>query len=217
MNLKSKILMLFLILAVLFTVATVSATDLNETSHAIIADSQEEVVLEANCGVNESEILQSGNEDAVLEVSDKNVSEPVLTQVVSNDVNSTVSVSSEKEVLAVSIGASAEPVLKSSHGKLKKVSITSKYNKYVTKKVGKYKIKVYKWKGYRLGGLRIYLTKNGKYVKSSKFVTRAYFKMNGKWRWASWSHASRGYVLYHHYPVSSDVKITKVQVKFRYY
>lgn len=214
---KSKILFILLLLAVILSVSAVSASDINETVQAMADDCPEEAVLESTYTVNEEDVLKAscGNESdvVVLKASDVNASEPVLARVVSNDLNETVTVNgSVKEVKSVS----GEPVLKSSYGKIKKLTFNSKYNKYVTKKVGKYKVQVYKWKGYRLGGLRIYLIKNGKYVKRTSFATRAYFKMNGKWKWSRWSHASSGFVSYHHYDVSNNVKITKVQVKFRY-
>lgn len=222
MNFKTKTLVLFLILTVLLSVSVVSANEINETSQAVADDSQNEVVLESNSDENVlkenngDDVLKASDESSVLEVSNDNAAEPILSMVVSNELDSNVCVESDNGGSVSKLASSADPVLKSSSGQLKKVTLNSKYNKYVTKKVGKYKIKVYKWKGYRLGGLNIYLTKNGKYVKSSSFSTRAYYKMNGKWRWSSWSHASRGYESYHHYPVDSDVKITKVQVKFRY-
>lgn len=210
MNIKSKILVLLLILAVLLSVSVVSASEINETSQSVADDSQNEVVLESN---DEDSLKASNSTDAVVSKENtKDESEPVLSMVVSNDVNTTVVVnSSDKVVKSVS---SKEPVLKSS-GKVKTVTLYSKYNRHVTKYVGKYKVQVYKWKGYRLGGLRIYVTKNGNYVKRGAFLTRAYFKMNGKWKWSRWSHAASGYPMYHHYGVSKNVKITKVQVKIR--
>lgn len=222
MNFKLKALVLFIVLTVLLSVSVVSASDINETSQSIADDSQDDVVLESNSDENVlkensgDDVLKAGDENSVLEVSSDSSCEPILSMVVSNDMDSTVCVESDNGASVSKLASSQEPVLKGSSGKIKKVTLNSKYNKYVTKKVGKYKIQVYKWKGYRLGGLNIYLTKNGKYVKSSSFSTRAYYKMNGKWRWSSWSHASSGYESYHHYPVDSDVKITKVQVKFRY-
>ena len=214
---KSKILVILLLLAVILSISVVSANEINETPQAMVNDSESEVVLESNYVVNDEDVLKASMDNesdvVVLKAANDNVSEPVLAKVVSNDLNNTVVVNgSTKEVKS----SSAEPVLKSSYGKIKKLTFTSKYDKYVTKKVGKYKIQVYKWKGYRLGGLRIYLIKNGKYVKRTAFSTRAYFKMNGKWQWSRWSHASEGFTSYHHYDVSSNVKITKVQVKFRY-
>lgn len=218
MNIKSKILVLLLILTVLLSVSVVSASEINETSQSVADDSQNEVVLESN---NEA-VLESDNEDSlkasnltdtvVSKANTENESEPVLSMVVSNDLNTTVVVNSSNKV--VKSVSSKEPVLKSS-GKVKTVTLYSKYNRHVTKYVGKYKIQVYKWKGYSLGGLRIYVTKNGNYVKRGAFLTRAYFKMNGKWKWSRWSHAASGYPRYHHYGVSNGVKITKVQVKIR--
>lgn len=203
MKMQSKILVVFLVLAFLLSVAGVSASEINDTSLSMAEDSQNETVLE------------SSDSEEVLNAADDNASEPVLSMEVSGGMNTTVVVNSSSKDVKSSVAMSGQ-VLKSSYGKLKKVTLKSKYNKYVTKKVGKYKIQVYKWKGYMLGGLNIYLTKYGKYVKSSAFLTRAYFKMNGKWRWSRWSHASSGYTTYHHYAVSNGVKITKVQVKFRY-
>ena len=216
MKIKSKILIILLLLAVILSVSVVSASEINETSHAMVDDSQNEVVLESNQVENDGDSLKAScdnsSDEVVLQASSGNESESILAIAVSKDLNSTVIVNgSVKEVKSVS----SDSVLKSS-GKIKKVTLYSKYNRYVTKKVGKYKIQVYKWKGYRLGGLRIYVMKNGKYVKRNAFITRAYFKMNGKWRWSRWSHASSGYPFYHHYNVSTGVKITKVQVKFRY-
>ncbi|MBQ2652946.1 MAG: hypothetical protein IJF83_05275 [Methanobrevibacter sp.] len=212
MKIKSKILVLLLILAVILSVSAVSASEINETSQSMSDDSQSEVVLESN---NEDALSASScnSSDAVVsKASGENESEPVLAMVVSNDINTTVVVNNSDKVVKSVV--SGEPVLKSS-GKIKTITFYSKNNRHVTKHVGKYKIQVYKWTGYRLGGLRIYVTQNGKYVKRNAFITRAYYKVNGKWRWSRWSHASSGYPNYHHYGVSSDVKISKVQVKIR--
>ena len=229
MKVKSRILIILLLFAIILSVTGVSASEINETSQAVVDDGQDEAV-SASDDVNEvlqasadnasdGEVLQVSADNAcdnpVLKASCDNASEQMLAMAISSDSNVTVVVNGTAKVVVPAKAISSEPVLKSS-GKIKKVTIKSKYNKYVTKKVGKYKVQVYKWKGYRLGGLNIYLFKNGKYVKRSAFVTRAYFKMNGRWRWSSWSHASSGYTTYHHYPVSNNVKITKVQVKFRY-
>ena len=218
---KSKIFVILLLLVVVLSVSAVSASEINETSQTMVEDSQEESVLESNYVVNEEDVLKASNDNeselVVLQATNDNASEPILARVVSDDLDTTVVINgTTKEITSKKSVSSAEPVLKSSSGKIKKLTFNSKYDKYVTKKVGKYKIQVYKWKGYRLGGLRIYITKNGKYLKRTAFLTRAYFKMNGKWKWSNWSHASQGYPHYHHYPVDSGVKITKVQVKFRY-
>ena len=98
--------------------------------------------------------------------------------------------------------------------KFKTVTLGTKYNNYVSKNSGKYKIETYKWKGYTIGGLEIYLYKNGKMVPSSQFSSKAFYNADGTWRWGTWSHASQGYTNYHHYSLGNDVKVSKVKVRF---
>ena len=45
-------------------------------------------------------------------------------------------------------------------------------------------------------------------------MTRAYFYMDGEWKWSEWGNGEDGYEGYHRYPVSNGVEIQEIEVKF---
>lgn len=95
----------------------------------------------------------------------------------------------------------------------KTVTMPTKYNKYCTKHVGKYKIQTYKWKAYAYQEVDVFLYKKGKMVKRSKYKSKVYYKQKGKKKSTKWSH---GYCdsTYHKYQADKSLKLTKVKVKF---
>ncbi len=88
------------------------------------------------------------------------------------------------------------------------------FDKMYTGTSGEYSVEAEKWMGGSVGGFEVHLYKNGKAVDKDSYLTRAYFYMNGEWKWSDWGNGEDGYDGYHRYPVSSDVKIQKVEVKF---
>ena len=93
------------------------------------------------------------------------------------------------------------------------VELPSFDTKY-TKTVGEYTVEAEKWMGGSVGGFEVHLYKNGEPVYKDSYMTRAYFCMDGEWKWSEWGNGENGYQEYHRYPVSQGVEIQKVEVKF---
>lgn len=87
------------------------------------------------------------------------------------------------------------------------------YDTYVTKNVGEYKIQAYKWQGTSVGGLGVWVYKNGQLLDKNSYSSRGYANVDGNWQWTEWGHGGQGAV-YHEYPVSNGVSIEKVEVQF---
>ncbi len=88
------------------------------------------------------------------------------------------------------------------------------FDKTYTESAGEYSVDAEKWMGGSVGGFEVHLYKNGKSVDKDSYLTRAYFYMDGEWKWSDWGNGEDGYEGYHRYPVSSGVEIQKVEVKF---
>ena len=86
------------------------------------------------------------------------------------------------------------------------------FDTYVTKKVGDYEVKAMKWRGTTVGGLGVYVYKNGQMVDKNSYLSRGYICTDGKWKWTDWATGGSGSNSYHKYPVSNDVIIEKVEV-----
>lgn len=86
------------------------------------------------------------------------------------------------------------------------------FDTYVTKKVGDYEVKAMKWRGTTVGGLGVYVYKNGQMVDKNSYLSRGYICMDGKWKWTDWGTGGSGSNSYHKYPVSNGVIIEKVEV-----
>ena len=80
--------------------------------------------------------------------------------------------------------------------------------------MGEYTVETYKWTGPILGGLGVWVYKNGKLVDRYSYSSRAYFWKDGEWKWSDWGNGEDGYEGYHRYPVGRGVEIQKVEVKF---
>ena len=87
------------------------------------------------------------------------------------------------------------------------------FDTYVTKNVGDYEIKAEKWKGGSIGGLGVWVYKNGKLLDKNSYSSRGYICMDGQWKWTEWSHGEVD-AMYHKYNVGNDVEIQKVEVSF---
>ena len=81
-----------------------------------------------------------------------------------------------------------------------------------TKTVGEYTVEAEKWRGGSVGGFGVSLYKNGELVYKDSYLSRAYFYMDGEWKWSEWGNGQGA--VYHKYPVSNGVEIQKVEVKF---
>ena len=88
------------------------------------------------------------------------------------------------------------------------------FDKMYTGSAGEYTVEAEKWMGGSVGGFDVHLYKNGKSVDKDSYLTRAYFYMDGEWKWSDWGNGEDSYEGYHRYPVSSGVEIQKVEVKF---
>lgn len=90
----------------------------------------------------------------------------------------------------------------------------SEFDKKYTETAGEYTMEAEKWMGGSVGGFEVHLYKNGKAVDKDSYLTRAYFYMDGEWKWSEWGNGEDGYDGYHRYPVSQGVEIQEVEVKF---
>lgn len=81
-----------------------------------------------------------------------------------------------------------------------------------SKTVGEYRVEAEKWQGGTLGGFGVWLYKNGELVYKDSYLSRAYFYMDGEWKWSEWGNGEGA--AYHKYPVSNDVEIKEIEVKF---
>lgn len=86
------------------------------------------------------------------------------------------------------------------------------FDKTYSANAGEYTVKASKWMGSSVGGFDVYLYKNGQQVNKDSYMSRAYFYMDGKWKWSDWGNGQGGEN--HKYPVSRGVEIQKVEVKF---
>lgn len=107
-------------------------------------------------------------------------------------------------IVGVSVGAASA----------QKVTLTPKYDEYVNKSVGEYTVQTMKWKGTTVGGFGVWLYKNGQLVDKDDYASRAYFCMDGKWKWSDWDNGE-DQATYHKYPVSTGVEIKEVEVEFK--
>ena len=99
--------------------------------------------------------------------------------------------------------------------KYKTVRIHTMYDKYINKYVGNYKVQTYKWKGFSINGLGIFLYKNGKLLNRYNFQSKVHHAFNGNWKWSSWSYGTQGANAYHKFSLSKGVAVGDVIVKFR--
>ena len=88
------------------------------------------------------------------------------------------------------------------------------YDKTYTETVGEYTVEAEKWMGGSVGGFEVHLYKNGESVYKDSYMSRAYFYMDGEWKWSGWGNGEDSYDGYHRYPVSQGVEIQEVEVKF---
>ena len=86
------------------------------------------------------------------------------------------------------------------------------FDRKFSKTVGEYTVEAEKWRGQSLGGFGVWLYKNGELVNRDSYLSRAYFYMGGEWKWSEWGNGEGAN--YHKYPVSNDVEIQKIEVKF---
>ena len=94
-----------------------------------------------------------------------------------------------------------------------KVTVKPRYDEYVNKTVGEYTVQTMKWEGTSVGGFGVWLYKNGQLVDRDSYSSRAYFEMDGEWKWSNWDNGEED-AMYHKYPVSPGVEIEKVEVEF---
>ena len=94
----------------------------------------------------------------------------------------------------------------------KTVTIKTKQNKYVTKKVGKYKIQTFKWKAGLYQEVDIFVYKNGNMLKKAKYSSQYYYKYKGKSGYTKWRHGGVD-CTYHKYQIDKGVKVGNVKVR----
>lgn len=81
-----------------------------------------------------------------------------------------------------------------------------------SKTVGEYRVEAEKWRGASAGGFGVWLYKNDELVYKDSYLSRAYFYMDGEWKWSDWGNGQGAN--YHKYPVGNGVEIQEVEVKF---
>ena len=86
------------------------------------------------------------------------------------------------------------------------------FDRVYTGTAGGYTVQAEKWKGGTVGGFGVWLYKNGQLVDKDSYLSRAYFYMNGEWKWSDWGNGQGAN--YHKYPVSNGVEIKEIEVKF---
>ena len=89
----------------------------------------------------------------------------------------------------------------------------TEYDKTYTETAGEYTVEASKWMGGSVGGFEVCLYKNGESVYKDSYMSRAYFYMDGEWKWSEWGNGEDG-ATYHKYPVSKGIEIQKIEVKF---
>lgn len=92
-----------------------------------------------------------------------------------------------------------------------KVKLTE-FDTKVSKTVGEYRVVAEKWEGASVGGFGVWLYKNGELVDKDSYMSRAYFCMDGEWKWSEWGNGQGAN--YHKYSVSNGVEIQEIEVKF---
>lgn len=89
----------------------------------------------------------------------------------------------------------------------------TEFDKLTRKTSGKYTVEAEKWRGSSVGGFEVFLYKNGQQMDRYSYESRAYFKMDGEWKWSNWDSGEASYNQ-HRYPVTNDVEIKEVEVRF---
>lgn len=99
--------------------------------------------------------------------------------------------------------------------KYKIVNIPTKMavSKYITRKVGKYKVQTFKFK-HSFTTLCVFLYKNGKMKYRGQYLSKVHYKYKGRWYWTSWKRGNTD-CAYHKYIIDNNVKVGNVKVKFR--
>ena len=87
------------------------------------------------------------------------------------------------------------------------------FDRTYTETAGEYTVEAVKWMGTSVGGFEVSLYKNGEPVYKDSYLSRAYFYMDGEWKWSEWGNGEDDGGN-HKYPVGNDVEIQKVEVKF---
>ena len=95
----------------------------------------------------------------------------------------------------------------------KTVTMPVKMNKYTTKHKGKYTIQTFKWKSYSSQEVDVFLNKNGKPVKNTKYKVKIHYKYKGKWRNSKWLKGNQA-ATYHKHHIYKSAKVDRVKVRF---
>ena len=126
-----------------------------------------------------------------------------------NDRYKAMDVSQNVDMQAATTSSTSES---GSSDKTVTLELTS-FDTYVTKTVGDYKVQAMKWQGATIGGLGVFVYKNGQMIDKDSYLSRGYIRMDGQWKWTEWGTGGSGSNSYHKYDVSPDVIIEKVEVK----
>lgn len=210
---KRKMLLLSIFLVGILAISAVSAAE-NATDDIASASDDEDLI-----SLENDQNLSNSDDSDVLKAQESNES-PVLQSSLNDTVEvlsaTNASVNSDAVLGAINPDSvSSEPVLKAK--KIKTVKMKVKY-KWTTKKIGKFKLKARLWKvtymNQYVNYLDIILYKNGKQLKCGSYVSKYYYKENGKWKWWSkWRHGGVNHA-YHRYININPIKVIKVKFKY---
>ena len=190
------------------------AVSLSTSNGLPIANAVVDITLiDANGGKNPQKVTTDGSGKGVLQINgvtpgtyNVTVSFSGNDKYASNTISQNLQIN-EAKTTPVSSGGSS-----SSSGGTVTLELNS-YDQRVSKTVGEYKIEAMKWRGTSVGGLGIWVYKNGQMLDKSSYQSRGYMYNGGQWKWSQWDDGEEG-ATYHKYPVSNDVLIDKVEVKF---
>ena len=208
--------MLSILLLSLLAVSAVSAAE-NATDDIVgVSDESEVISVEENQNSSLSQVAVNSEDSSDLKAPEGEVLKSSVNDTVEVLTASSASVKTDEVLGAVSPESSqTEPVLKAKKTKTVKMSV--KY-KWTTKKIGKFKLKARLWRVTYMGGyvnyLDIMLYKNGKLLKCGSYLSKYYYKNNGKWKW--WSKWRHGGVNHSYHRYINNAPIKSIQVKFRY-
>lgn len=97
----------------------------------------------------------------------------------------------------------------------KVMSVKTRWDRYVYRRWGRYRVETYKFKTPTMSTLCIFLYKNGKMVNGYRYYSRFQYKYKGRWYWTKWR-TSYGEATYHKTAgIDRGIALGRVYVKFR--
>lgn len=187
---------------------SVLLTDSN--SNPLVNQTVTVVIIDSNGTQNKQTVTTDGSGNGALKLD--NVSTGDYTVEVYYEGDFSYSSSSVNQTVKITDSTVQVPSGSNSGGHKVTLVLTSN-DQYFSKTVGEYKIEAMKWMNPSLGGLGVWVYKNGELIDRYSYTSRAYFNMNGEWKWSQWKSGEVDSV-YHKYNVGPGVQIERVEVSF---